>query len=145
MKTVKPSYVDLNLKSSSKKEAISLLADHLWNEGKLNQKDPYLEAVLKREELLSTYCGYAIAIPHAESAAVNEASFVFGRTSAMVWDEDDEPVEFIILLAIPPVEQGQENKHIEIMSNVATLALEEDVRKKWANATTIQEIINTFN
>jgi mannitol/fructose-specific phosphotransferase system IIA component (Ntr-type) len=145
MKIERPSYVDLNLNSTSKKEAISLLVDHLWNEGKLSQKYPYLEAVLQREELLSTYCGYAIAIPHAESSAVNEASFVFGRTSAMVWDEEDEPVEFIILLAIPSVEEGKENKHIEIMSNVATIALEEDVRKKWANATTIEEIINTFN
>jgi hypothetical protein len=28
---------------------------------------------------------------------------------------------------------------------VATIALEEDIREKWVNATTIEEIINTFN
>ena len=43
------------------------------------------------------------------------------------------------------VEDGEENKHIEMMSNVATIALEEDIREKWVNATTIEEIINTFN
>jgi len=145
MKTIKPSFVDLNLNATSKKEAISLLVEHLWNEGKLSEKEYYFEAVLKREELLSTYCGYSIAIPHAESNAVKEASFVFGRTSDMVWDEEDESVQFIILLAIPSAEDGEENKHIEMMSNVATIALEEDIREKWVNATTIEEIINTFN
>ena len=63
----------------------------------------------------------------------------------LAWDEEDESVQFIILLAIPSAEDGEENKHIEMMSNVATIALEEDIREKWVNATTIEEIINTFN
>ena len=115
MKTIKPSFVDLNLNATSKKEAISLLVEHLWNEGKLSEKAQYLEAVLKREELLSTYCGYAIAIPHAESNTVKEASFAFGRTTDVSWDEEDEPVQYIILLAIPSHKELIENKHIEII------------------------------
>ena len=145
MNSIKPSFVDLNLNATSKKEVISLLVEHLWNKGKLSEKAHYLEAVLKRERLLSTYCGYAIAIPHAESNAVKEASFVFGRTSDITWDEEDETVKYIILLAIPSDEDSEENKHIEMMSNIATKALEVKIRKKWANATTIEEIINTFN
>jgi mannitol/fructose-specific phosphotransferase system IIA component (Ntr-type) len=54
-------------------------------------------------------------------------------------------VQFIILLAIPEVAEGEESPHIEMMSEVATLALDEEIRAVWASARDKETILKTFN
>ena len=39
--------------------------------------------------------------------------------------------------------KNKENSHIEIMSKIASLALDEKIRKKWKNSKAISEIENT--
>lgn len=62
-----------------------------------------------------------------------------------MWDEGDELAQFVVLLAIPTGKVGEENSHIEMMSEVAKLALEEDIRAKWLSATSEKEIFSSFN
>ena len=145
MKNLIPSYISLGINITSKTDVIKFLIDQLCDLGKIKNKEHYMKAVLDRENLLSTYCGYGIAIPHAESDEVIEPSFAFGRTSGLTWDEGDELVQFVILLAIPIGRVGEENSHIEMMSEVAKLALEEDIRAKWLSASSKNEIVSTFN
>ena len=140
-----PTAVVLNLEASNKEVSLSLLADALFKAKKISSKSIYLQAVLEREKLLSTYCGEGIAIPHAASEAVLEPGFIFARTPGeMEWDADDEPVRFIILLAIPQVKEGEDNSHIEMMSEIASLALEEEVRTQWKKAKNSEAILETF-
>ena len=61
-----------------------------------------------------------------------------------MWDEDDEKVRFILALAIPEGIEGEDNYHIELMSQIAILALEEEVRAVWERAQTHQEILESF-
>ena len=136
--------VILELKATNKKEAIDELSQLLFERGKISDRKVYVDDILSREETMSTYCGYGVAIPHSVSPVVNEAAFAFGRSSGIVWDEDDEPVKFIILLAIPKLKEGEDSIHIEMMSSIATLALEDEIREIWASATSISEIIDTF-
>ena len=103
-----------------------------------------LQENLKREELLSTYCGYNIAIPHAISKAVKKVSFGFCRTVSLEWDKNDDEVKFILILAIPDSNKKEDNLHIELMSQIASLALEEKVRKSWEEAKSVEEISKTF-
>ena len=145
MENLIPSYISLDINIISKTDVIKFLVDQLYDLGKIKNKEHYLKAVLDRENLLSTYCGYGIAIPHAECDEVIESSFAFGRTSGLIWDEGDELAQFVILLAIPTGKVGEENSHIEMMSEVAKLALEEDIRAKWLSATSEKEIVSTFN
>jgi hypothetical protein len=53
-------------------------------------------------------------------------------------------VQFIILLAIPEVAEGEENPHIGMMSEIATLALDEEIRAVWALARDEKTILKTF-
>ena len=145
MKNLIPSYISLDINITSKTDVIKFLVDQLYDLGKIKNKEYYLKAVLDRENLLSTYCGYGIAIPHAECDEVIEPSFAFGRSSGLIWDEGDELAQFVILLAIPIGRVGEDNNHIEMMSEVAKLALEEDIRVKWLSATSEKEIVSTFN
>lgn len=140
-----PVSIELNLKSNSKLTLLETLCQSFWEAGKLYNKDLFLEEVLKREALLSTYCGEGVAIPHAASAAVKEPSFIFARCTEINWDEKESPVQFIILLAIPEVAEGEESPHIEMMSEIATLALDEEIRAVWASARDKEIILKTFN
>jgi len=137
--------VILNLKAKSKEEAIKELAQVLFESRKINDKDSYVKDIMNREKILSTYCGSNIAIPHSVSEVVNEASFAFGRSQGLTWDEDDDLVNFVIILAIPQLKEGEDTVHIEMMSAIAELALDDDIRKLWEDATTYQDIIDTFN
>lgn len=58
-----------------KYEAIEEIA-HLPNEF-VNNNDEYAKAVIDRENVIATYIGYGIAIPHAISAAVNQAFVIY--------------------------------------------------------------------
>jgi mannitol/fructose-specific phosphotransferase system IIA component (Ntr-type) len=144
METIKPAFIELDLTLNNKEEVLSRLVDSLASEGCLSDKAVFLEAVLEREKLMSTYCGFNIAIPHAVSKAVLKPAFGFCKTSHLEWDAEDEPVEFILLLAIPEQKNQKNSRHIDLMSHIATLALEEEVRGVWKNAVTQEEIINTF-
>ena len=145
MSVKQPVSIELNLKSNSKLTLLETLCQSFWEAGKLYNRDLFLEEVLKREALLSTYCGEGVAIPHAASAAVKESSFIFARCTEINWDEEESPVQFIILLAIPEVSEGEESPHIEMMSEIATLALDEEIRAVWASARDKEIILKTFN
>jgi len=45
---------------------------------------------------------------------------------------------------IPDIEKKSDNYHIDLMSQVASIALEEDVRNIWEKAITEKEILKTF-
>ena len=145
MSVKQPVSIQLNLKSDSKLTLLEKLCQSFWEAGKLYNRDQFLEEVLKREALLSTYCGEGVAIPHASATAVKEPAFIFARCTEINWDEEESPVQFIILLAIPEVVEGEESPHIEMMSEVATLALDEKIRAVWASARDKETILKTFN
>ena len=144
MNRISPAFIELNLELKNKADAISVLVDKLDESGCLVNKKKYLNAVLERENLLSTYCGYHIAIPHAVSKAVKKVSFGFCRTTNLEWDKKDETVQFILILAIPDSKKEEDNYHIDLMSQIASLALEEKVRGVWKNAKAKEEISRTF-
>ena len=68
----------LDLKSKTKTEVIDELVDKLYNAGKLNDKEEYKKAILKRESEFSTGIGDGIAIPHAKTTAVKTPALAFG-------------------------------------------------------------------
>ena len=66
--------IDLNLKASSKQEAIAKVVELMGKSGNILDLQKYQEAVLRREEEGSTGIGEGVAIPHAKSEAVKQAS-----------------------------------------------------------------------
>ena len=135
MNQIEPSFILLDQDFKDKSEALLNLVDILDEKGCLNNKQKYLDSVIEREKILSTYCGHNIAIPHAISKAVEKISYGFCRTNSMEWDKNDDPVKYILILAIPDIEK-HDNYHIDLMSQVASIALEEDVRNIWEKAIT---------
>jgi len=144
MDQLTPAFIELNLEVKTKTQAISTLINKLDQMNCLSDKEEYLKSVIEREKILSTYCGHHIAIPHAVSKSVKKASFGFCRTKPIEWDKNDERVQFILILAIPDTSDNEDNQHIDMMSQIASLALEDEVRKIWEEATTQEQIAKTF-
>jgi len=136
--------VILDLNAENKEEAINELAQLLFERGKIKNKAAFVTDVMNREKMMSTYCGNNISIPHSISAEVNEASFAFGRSTGLAWDEADDLVNVVLILAIPEQKEGEDSIHIDMMSAIAELALDDGIRSRWEKATSIEEIISTF-
>lgn len=135
--------ITLDLNASSKEGAIMELATLLFHENKLKSVLGFADAVMEREHTMSTYCGFGIAIPHAKSLLVKEAGIAFGRTPGFTWEEEEQ-VNFVFMLAIPDLTTSDASVHLGLLSSIAELALEEDIRKKWASAKTKFDILETF-
>ena len=139
------SQIIIDLDATSKNEAIEQLIDTLVAENVINDKTVFFDDLGHREKVMSTYCGNGISIPHAVSRSVNKPSFAFAKLkSEFVWGEEDENTKYIILLAIPFIEDDSDTSHIDMMSSIAGLALDEEVVSLWENASTSEEIFKTF-
>lgn len=135
--------VTFDLKSQTKKEVIDELIDILIADGKVNDKDAFREAVLKREEEFSTGIGMSIAIPHGKSDSVNEASIVFGRSNVGIDYEsmDDLPAHLFFLIAVP---MESSDLHLRALSEISRNLMHKEVRDQLMNCQTFEEFINSF-
>ena len=135
--------VTFDLKSQTKKEVIDELIDILVANGKVNDKDAFREAVLKREEEFSTGIGMSIAIPHGKSDSVNEASIVFGRSDAGIDYEsmDDLPAHLFFLIAVP---MESSDLHLRALSEISRNLMHKEIRDQLMNCQTYEEFINSF-
>jgi len=80
-----------------------------------------------REKSMSTGIGFGIGIPHASSDLVGEVVGVIGRSRKGVQFDalDGKPVTLVMLFLIP---QGQFQKHLHSLANIAKLLHNRDFR-----------------
>lgn len=135
------SLVNLQTTFSSREEAIYALADQLDQQGKLHNKQEYLDAVFAREEQGPTALGEGLAVPHGKADAVKEAGFAVATLKEdMKWKglDEDEDVNLIFLIAIPNAEAG--STHMHLLTALTTTLVDDDVREAVLKATTAEEI-----
>ena len=136
--------INLNLKGSTKSEIIDELVEMLNVAGKLNDKEEYKKQILKRESQSSTGLEEGIAIPHAKTAAVKIPSIAFGISKNGVDYEslDGEPSKLFFMIAAPA---NASDTHIEILSKLTTMLLDDDIREKLLEVKTPQEVIDILS
>ncbi len=128
----------------SKDEAIRQMADLMAKSGKLNNKDEYVKGLFAREEESTTAVGEGIAIPHYKGGAVNTP----GLAAMVIKDGvdfdsiDGEPVKLIFAIAAPDV---KENVHLDVLSKLSVLMMNESFSKDLINAKSIDEFVNVIN
>ena len=83
--------------------------------------------VKKRETSMSTGIGFGIGIPHASTDLIPEVVGSLGRSKAGVnFDSlDNQPVNLVMLFLVP---QGQFQKHLHTLANIAKLLHKADFR-----------------
>ncbi|MGL5356419.1 MAG: PTS fructose transporter subunit EIIC [Cetobacterium sp.] len=134
----------LDLDCSNKNEVIEKLVDLLHQNGALINKDEFLEAVLLRETKSPTGLEDGLAIPHGKSPFVKIPKIAAARLKNKIkdWESVDETneVDLIFLIAIPDSEKG--TTHIEVLSNLTTLFMEDGFINSLRSAENKNEFLN---
>ena len=95
---------------------------------KPEHRDAITAVVRKRETSMSTGIGFGIGIPHASTDLIYEVVGALGRSSKGVnFDAlDNQPVNLVMLFLVP---QGQFQKHLHTLAEIAKLLHQKEFRK----------------
>ncbi len=136
--------IALQQKADSKKEVLDKMVDLMAKSGKIRDVEVYRKGVYAREEEGTTGIGEGIAIPHCKSDAVEKPGL-----AAMVLPEgvefeslDGEKVNLIFLIAAPNTE---DNVHLDVLSKLSVLLMDEEFTSRLKNAKTVEEFIQIID
>ena len=132
--------VDLNAAPKSKKEAMDMAVELMAASGKVQDIEAYRALVYAREEESTTGVGEGIAIPHGKGNCIEKP----GLAAMIIKDGvdyealDDEPVNILFLIAAPDT---KDNVHLDVMSKLSMMLMDEDFRNGLLNAQSVDEFI----
>ena len=110
------------LRATNRWEAIDELINNLVATGKIppQNQEAIAAVVKKRESSMSTGIGFGIGIPHASTDLITEVVGALGRsTKGVNFDAlDNQLVNLVMLFLVP---QGQFQKHLHTLANIAKL------------------------
>lgn len=127
------------LAPESKEEAIRRAGNILHESGYVDAE--YIEAMIARENLTTTYMGMGLAIPHGTSeakAAVKKSGIAVLQYPEGV-DFEGEKAHLIIGIA------GVGDAHLEILAKVSEALEDEEVLERLSQNATAEEIYQTLN
>ncbi|HJI56470.1 MAG: fructose-specific PTS transporter subunit EIIC [Pseudoruminococcus massiliensis] len=133
----------LNGTPKTKSEAIDMLVDLQVKSGKIADKAEYKKGILAREQMSSTAVGEGIAIPHAKSTAVKAPSLAAMTVPSGVDYEalDEEPSNLLFMIAAP----NDGDVHLEVLSRLMTILMDEDFRAKLIAAKNKDEFLKIID
>lgn len=133
----------MDLQSTTKNEVIDEMIASLEKHHVINNADQFKEAILKREEQATTGLGNGIAMPHAKTAAVNEATVLFAKSNKGVDYEslDGEPTYLFFMIAVP---DGLYDTHLQALAALSRSLLDEKFIEGLKSAKTPDEVVNIF-
>lgn len=136
----------LDSECKTKVETIEKLVDLLDASGVLENRDEFLKVVMERETKSPTGLEDGLAIPHGKSTTVKNAKISAIRLKNKISDwesvDEDNEVELAFLIAIPDSEKG--STHIEVLSNLTTLFMEDGFLTELKNAKTKKEFLDVI-
>ena len=132
--------IKLNASAHNKQDVLDQVINLIDKTGNITDKEKFKEIVMKREEQGTTGIGEEIAIPHGKTNVVKKASL-----SAMVIPDgvdfdslDNKKVKLIFLIAAP---ETNNNIHLDVLSRLSTLLMDEEFREKLKLSKTPDEFI----
>lgn len=134
----------MDMHAATKEEAIDELIASLEKNGRINDPKLFKEMILKREAESSTGIGDGIAMPHAKTKAVNEATVVFGRSKNGVDYKalDGKPSYLFFMIAAP---EGAANVHLQTLAALSRLLIDQDFVAQVKKAQTPAEVAKLFD
>jgi fructose-specific phosphotransferase system IIA component len=131
--------VALDMEAGDQWAAIDALADLLDADGRLTDRDSYVQAVYAREkDTGGTAMGMGIAIPHAKSSGVQTAGVAFGRPAAPLAYGEEE-ADLIFMIAAP---EGEHNLHVKVLQQLARRLMHESFREGLREASSPEEVVD---
>ena len=128
----------LGLTAQTKEEAIRFSGQKLVEKGYV--KPTYVEAMLERERLTSTYLGESIAVPHGTIEAKDDVintGIVFCQYPAGIQFGEEEQDKAKIVIGIA----ARNNEHLDVIAKLTNALDDEKIIAKLATTNNIQEVL----
>ena len=136
--------ISLTAAPKTKSETLDMAVDLMAAGGKIKDKEAYKKLVYAREEESTTGVGEGIAIPHGKGDCVEKP----GLAAMIIKDGvdyealDDEPVNILFLIAAPDT---QDNVHLDVLSKLSMMLMDEDFRNNLINAEDVDEFLDIID
>jgi PTS system mannitol-specific IIA component len=135
---IKKENIQLNESAATKEEAVKKAGQILVEQDAV--EPGYIDSMLEREQLVSTFMGNGLAIPHGTDdgkTSVLKSGLSLVQIPDGV-DFDGNEVKVVLGIA------GKENEHLELLQKIAVIFSEEENAEKIINASSEDEIIELF-
>lgn len=134
-----------DLQATDRWQAIDELIGNLVSTGKIKSehREAITAVVRKRESSMSTGIGFGIGIPHASTDLIYEVVGALGRSKPGVDFNalDNQPVHLVMLFLVP---QGQFQKHLHTLANIAKMLHKSDFRQALEQAPDADSMLQTI-
>lgn len=127
----------------SKEEILQKLVELSGEYHHVEIPSDFLNAVLQREQIVSTGIGMGIAIPHAKLQNQKDFFICVGIIpSGVEWKAfDGEPCQLVFLIGGP---DNRPNDYLHLLSRLTSALRDEERRKKMLKSTDPVDILSTF-
>lgn len=138
MNVLDKSKIRVNVKVHDKEEAIRMAGQLLAEAGHVSES--YIDAMLERERISSTYMGAGLAIPHG----TNEAKSLIRSTGLSVLtipegvSFDGNTVNLVVGIA------ASGDQHMELLTNIAMIVSDPDQFEQLMKATDEEQVLAIF-
>jgi mannitol/fructose-specific phosphotransferase system IIA component (Ntr-type) len=138
-----PERVIMELRSSAKRDALVEIVENLGHSDSVTDAGALKNAILDREEIMSTGVGLTIAVPHAKLPSVKAFTLGIARSRRGIdYDSlDGQPVRIVVTIAAPDNDQ---NTYLRVLAAVMQVLRNEDNRKAILSADTPEEVLKVF-
>jgi fructose-specific phosphotransferase system IIA component len=128
-----------DLKSKDKQSIIEEMVEKFIKKHIITDREAFLGAIRKREELESTAIGNGIAIPHARIQGVTKLQVALGKSeNGFDFQSLDKKPVFIIFMIASPLDVRKE--YLQIVAKIARFAKNEALRKAILQAKNTQQV-----
>ena len=138
---LEPELIDVDLRATSKSEAIIELLDLVLAKYPDLEKDEILSSIFEREEVENTSYGRGFSFPHARTGSVDRMYVAMGISKKGLGDDtmDGEPLQIICLMLTP---RNISKFYLQTLSAIATFARQPDNRTSVFQAETAEEVVD---
>ncbi len=135
-----PDNIILNAQAKDKFDAIRITGNILKENGYIT--DEYIKRMIAREEIVSTYLGNGLAIPHGTDGS--DCEIIKTGISLVQFPDgvdfgDGNTAYITIGIA------GKEAEHMDLLNKIALICIEEDNVQTLRNATSIEQVLQVLN
>ncbi|MFT8668808.1 MAG: fructose-specific PTS transporter subunit EIIC [Liquorilactobacillus hordei] len=133
----------MNLKATTKQEAIDEMVHQYYVTGVINDEELYKKDIVAREAQSTTGIGDGIAMPHAKDKAVQRATVMFAKSEGGVdyASLDGNPVHLFFMIAAP---EGANDTHLKALATLSGLLINPDLVASLKRAQTPEEVQQLF-
>lgn len=141
---LKRDIIVIDASAKSKEEIIEEMATRLAEGNYLHDKEQFVQAIWDREKQSSTGIGENVAIPHAKTSAVSKPAIAFARSiSGLDYDSlDGQPAHLFFMIA---ASEGANNDHLQTLSRLSTLLIDQDFREQLMEAKDEADILRIID